>query len=35
MASCRIYYAFSNCFDVPGETLQAYEAVKFYDPALK
>lgn len=35
MVSCRIYCAFSNCFDVPGETLQADETVKFYDPALE
>lgn len=35
MASCRIYCTFSNCFDVPGETSQAYELVKFYDPALE
>lgn len=35
MASCRIYCAFSNCFYVPGETLQADEPVKFYNSALE
>lgn len=35
MASCRIYYTLSNCFDVPGKVLEAYEIVKSNDPAFE
>lgn len=34
MASCRIYCTLSNCVDVPGKVLEAYETVKFNDPVI-